>query len=591
MKYIKHILVFCLILITGIASAQVKFEAKVSKKKLGINERLRIDFEMNKDGDNFVPPNFDDFTIVGGPNTSLMNSYAGGKKTYQKTYSYFLAPKKRGKFTIKQAKIEIDGEIYKTFPITITVTAAVDRPNGPPDASDVASENIHLVAEVSKTNPYLNEGFTVVYKLYVSPETGVSNWREKDNPRYNDFWSQNIEIKGLNIQKGLYKGEEYRYVVLRKTVLYPQKTGKLKLEPLVLDVTVEIPSGRADIFGRQIMTKVPKTITAGSRTINVKPLPDNGRPSDFKGAVGDFNLNVTTSKSQLNATESLQAKIEVSGRGNLKLFELPKLTTPSSLEVYEPEHKENVRTNLSGMQGRISDTYTIVPQYRGKYPIPTISFSYFDLKTESYKRITSDELVIDVLEGPTAAISSSEEASSTSSPKQTVRPSTNTFAFIKTQSNWLPKRSQSFFQSTAFWSLLLMPFLAIPVAILIRRTKDKRDADVQGNRIRKADRLAKKYLSEAKKNLGQKEAFYESLERALHNYLKAKLNIETSDFNKERIDKLLQERQVGAEAISDFIAILENCELARYTPITNVTMQNDYDKSAKTISLIDKQIR
>ena len=591
MKYIKHILVFCLILIVGIASAQVKFEAKVSKKKLGINERLRIDFEMNKDGDNFVPPNFDDFTIVGGPNTSLMNSYSGGKKTYQKTYSYFLAPKKRGKFTIKQAKIEIDGEIYKTFPITITVTAAVDRPNGPPDASDVASENIHLVAEVSKTNPYLNEGFTVVYKLYVSPETGVSNWREKDNPRYNDFWSQNIEIKGLNIQKGLYKGEEYRYVVLRKTVLYPQKTGKLKLEPLVLDVTVEIPSGRADIFGRQIMTKVPKTITAGSRTINVKPLPDNGRPSDFKGAVGDFNLNVTTSKSQLNATESLQAKIEVSGKGNLKLFELPKLTTPSSLEVYEPEHKENVRTNLSGMQGRISDTYTIVPQYRGKYPIPTISFSYFDLKTESYKRITSDELVIDVLEGPTAAISNSEEASATSSPKQTVRPSSNTFAFIKTQSNWLPKRSQSFFQSTAFWSLLLMPFLAIPVAILIRRTKDKRDADVQGNRIRKADRLAKKYLSEAKKNLGQKEAFYESLERALHNYLKAKLNIETSDFNKEKIDNLLQKRQVGVEAISDFIAILENCELARYTPITNVTMQNDYDKSAKTISLIDKQIR
>ncbi|MEO1031334.1 MAG: BatD family protein [Bacteroidota bacterium] len=587
----KNIVVLLILFLGVFSQAQVKFEAKVSKKKLGINERLRIDFEMNKDGDNFVPPSFEDFTVVGGPNTSLMNSYANGKKTYLKTYSYFLAPKKRGKFTIKQAKIEIDGEIYKTFPITITVTAAVDRPNGPPDASDVASENIHLVAEVSKTNPYLNEGLTVVYKLYVSPETGVSNWREKDNPRYNDFWSQNIEIKGLNIQKGLYKGEEYRFVVLRKTVLYPQKIGKLKLEPLVLDVTVEIPSGRADIFGRQIMTKVPKTITAGSRTINVKPLPEQGKPSDFKGAVGDFNFNVTTSKSQLNATESLQAKIEVSGKGNLKLFELPKLTTPSSLEVYEPEHKENVRTNLSGMQGRISDTYTIVPQYRGKYPLPAISFSYFDLKTESYKRITSDDIVIDVLEGPTAAINNTDEATATTNTKQTVRPATNTFAFIKTTSNWSSIISKPFFKSTGFWAMLLLPFLAIPVAIVIRKAKDKRDADVQGNRIRKADRLARKYLSEAKKNLGQKDVFYESLERALHNYLKAKLNIETSDFNKEKIDDLLSKRQVEREAISGFISILENCELARYTPITQVTMQNDYDKSAKTISLIDKQIR
>ncbi|WP_282041881.1 BatD family protein [Winogradskyella flava] len=590
MKISKYISIIILLLVTSMASAQVKFEAKVSKKKLGVNERLRIDFEMNKDGDNFVPPDFKDFTVVGGPNTSVSNSWVNGKRSYAKTYSYFLSPIKRGKFTIKQATIEIDGETYKTFPITIEVSTAVDQPNAPPGASEIASENIHLVAEVSKSNPYLNEAITVIYKLYVAPDVGVSNWREKDNPRYNDFWSQNIEIKALNQQKGLYKGKEYRYVVLKKTVLYPQKSGKLKIEPLVLDINVEVPSGRADIFGRQIMTKVPQTVTAGGRTIDVKALPLDGRPTDFKGAVGDFQFNVTTSKTQLNATESLQAKIEVSGKGNLKLFELPKLTTPSSLEVYEPEHKENVSTNLNGMRGRISDTYTIVPQYRGKYPIPSISFSYFDLKTESYKRITSDEMVIDVLEGPTPSANNSEN-SAVSNTKQTVRPNTNTFAFIKTSSNWANIESKPFFKSTGFWSMLLLPFLGIPLAIAIRKNKDKRDADVQGNRIRKADRLARKYLGEAKKNLGKKEAFYESLERALHNYLKAKLNIETSDFNKEKIESLLTERQVESTVVLDFISILEHCELARYTPITQVTMQNDYDKAAKTISLIDKQLR
>tara|TARA_R110002050_G_scaffold161675_1_gene291361 strand:+ start:4569 stop:6290 length:1722 start_codon:yes stop_codon:yes gene_type:complete len=572
------------------ASAQVKFEAKVSKKKLGANERLRIDFEMNKDGDNFEPPSFADFDVVGGPNTSVSNYSRNGQRSYNKTYSYFLAPKKQGKFTIKQATIEIDGETYKTFPITIEVTKAVTKPNGDTAASDLAEESIHLVAEVSNANPYLNEAITVVYKLYVSEEIGVSsNWREKEIPRFNDFWSQNIEIKGLNILEGEYKGKNYRYVVLRKTVLYPQKTGSLKIEPLVMDITAEVRSNKRDIFGRQLMTKIPKEVTAGSRTINVKPLPEEGKPSDFKGAVGNYSFKVTTSKTQLNATESLQAKIEVTGKGNLKLFELPKLTVPSSLEVYEPEHKENIRTNLSGMQGGISDTYTIVPQYRGKYPVPSISFSYFNPEKEIYNRITSDEIVIDVIEGPTAGNTNSENA--TASTKQTVNPNTNTFAFIKTTSNWTNVKSEPFFRSSAFWSLTLLPFLAIPLAIMIRRKKDKRDADVQGNRIRKADRLAKKYLGEAKKAMGQKESFYLALEKALHNYLKAKLNIETSDFNKEKIESLLSERQVESDVVSDFISILENCELARYTPITQVTMQNDYDKAAKTISLIDKQLR
>jgi hypothetical protein len=570
--------------------AQVKFEAKVSKNKLGVNERLRIDFEMNKDGDNFVPPSFEGFDVVGGPNTSVSNSWFNGKRSYKKTYSYFLSPQKRGTFTIKQAKIEIEGEIYKTFPVTITVTAAVDKPNGPPDASDIASEKIHLVAEVSKTNPYLNEAITVVYKLYVSPETGVSNWREKDNPRYNDFWSQNIEIKGLNIQNGKYKGEDYRYVVLRKTVLYPQKSGELKIEPLVLDITVEVPTNRTDIFGRALMTKVPQTVTAGSRTINVKPLPEKGKPADFKGAVGDFSLEVTTSKTELNATESLQAKVEVSGKGNLKLFELPKLTTPSSLEVFEPEHKENVRTSITGMQGNISDTYTIVPQYKGKYPIPSVSFSYFDLATETYKRISSDEIVIDVLEGPTAALNSNEPKTP-SALKQPINTTTNTFAFIKTSTTLKERFTKAFFKSQLFWALLLSPFVTIPLAVLFRKRKEKLDADVVGNRIRKADKLAKKYLSKAKKNLNQKEAFYVALEKALHNYLKAKLNIETSDFNKEKISQLLSDRGAEESAVSAFMSILENCELARYTPFTQVTMQNDYDKAAKTISLIDKQLR
>ena len=589
MNFIKHKYLIFLLLASSIVAAQVKFDAKVSKKQLGVNERLRIDFEMNQDGDNFNPPSFNGFNVVGGPSQSVKNSWINGVRTYSKTYTYFLAPKTRGNFTISQASITIDGEVYKTTPVKIVVTAAVDKPKDPNDPNYIASENIHLVAEVSNRSPYLNEAITVVYKLYVSPNTGVDNWREIDTPRYNDFWSQNIDMKGQKVQNGTYKGEDYRYLILRKTVLYPQKTGKLNIEPLTLDISVQVPTNRRDIFGSRLMSRVHKTVSAGNVSIIVKALPEAGKPVDFNGAVGDFKFKVSTSKTELDATESLQAKVEVRGKGNLKLFKLPKLSLPSSLEVYEPEHNESVRTNLDGMQGSISDSYTVVPQYKGKYPIPSISFSYFDLKTESYKRLSSDEIVIDVLDGPLNSSDSNNAISSNT--KQRVVLNNDQFAFIKTKTDFTAIKSSNFFKTNVFWTLLLSPFLAIPLAIFIRRKKAYRDADVYGNRIRKADRLARKYLKSAKKALGKKEAFYIALEKALHNYLKAKLHIETSELSKDRITDLLSKKGVNEDVIVEFNSILESCELARYTPITAVTMQEDYDKAAKTISLIDKQAR
>ena len=184
-----------------------------------------------------------------------------------------------------------------------------------------------------------------------------------------------------------------------------------------------------------------------------------------------------------------------------------------------------------------------------------------------------------------------ENTATLSSGKQPVVLNSDQFAFIKTASNFVSIKPTYFFKTNLFWSLLLIPFLAIPLAIVIRNKRATRAADAYGNRIRKADRLAKKYLKGAKKSLGQKEAFYVALEKALHNYLKAKLHIETSDLSKGKITNLLENKQVEAETIKNFISILERCELARYTPIDIVTMKDDYEKAAKTISLIDKQAR
>jgi len=583
--------IFILSIFLGISTlsfAQVKFEANVSKNRLGINERLRVDFEMNQDGDNFNPPSFNGFTVVGGPNQAVSNSWINGKRTYSKTYTYFLAPQGRGKFTIGQAEITVEGTTYKTSPVQVEVTAAVETPTDGNNSDFVASENLHLVAEISNPNPYLNEAITVVYKLYVSPQISVSNWREMDSPVYQDFWSQNIDIKQLNIESGQFEGEPYRYVILRKTILYPQKTGELEIEPLTLSVSVNVPSNRRDIFGGRLYTTIDKTVAAGRRTINVKALPQANKPEGFTGAVGKFDFKVTADRSSLAATESLNLKVEVKGNGNLKLFELPKLQVPASLEKYEPERIENVRTDLNGTQGSIIDNYTIVPMQKGKFPIPSLSFSWFDLESKSYKTINSKEILLEVSKAPAGVSISS--GSSNSVNKQTVELNQDQFKYIKLSTNLKPVNSGSFFGSWQFWSLLSFPFLLIILGVLLGKKRDALANDVIGNKIKKADKLARKYLFEAKKNLGNQKAFYIALERALHNYLKAKLHIQTSEMSKERIVELLAERKANPVTTKDFIALIESCEFARYTPSSNVEMHRDYENAARVISELDKQL-
>jgi len=592
MKLKNLIYIFVFIIAHGVSKSQVIFEAKVSKEHLGINERLRVDFEMNQDGDNFIPPSFKGFRVLGSPNQSISNSWINGKRSYSKTFSYFIEPQQQGRLTIEQASIEVAGKIYKTTPVQVRVTEAVEIPLDPNDPNYLASKNVHLVAEVSNSNPYLNESITITYKLYVSEEVSItSNWRELDTPKFADFWSQNIDTTGeYKIYNGKYKGENYRYVILRRTVLYPQKTGKLSIAPLTLDIPINVKSKRRNFFGQPMMTRVNKTISAGKRTIQVKPLPNAGRPGNFTGAVGDFKFDVISNKKSLDANESLEISVRVSGLGNLKLFDLPKLKIPSSLEMYEPSRSDDIRTQYNGMSGAISENYTVVPQFKGSYPIRPLSFSYFNPKTKKYHTLSSKEILIEVVNGPLNSENYEDERKATTSGKVEPSPLNNgRFKYIKLNPNLHPITKKLFFKSSLFWILLGSPLLLIPLVILGGRKRKQRLADSTGNKLRKANRLAKKYLGEAKKNLANKTAFYESLERALHNYLKAKLNIETSEMSKSHISTLLSDKNVQDITIETFLNLLKSCELARYTPTSNVTIQKDYQTSVKVISDIDKQ--
>ena len=569
--------------------SQVSFNAKVSKKRLGINERLRIDFEMNENGDNFNPPPFTNFQVVSGPQQSVSRSWVNGVQSFSKTYTYFLTPKTKGKITIGQAEITINGEVYKTTPISVEVTEAVKKPNDPNNIDYVIDGNIHLVAEISKTNPYLNEGITVIYKLYFRNPISVSDVSELESPSYADFWSHLINIPRAEINmRGTYKGEPYNEVVWRKAVLYPQKTGKLVLPPLTLNLSLNVPSNRRDLFGRRILTQAQKMITTGQNTIRVKSLPEKNKPENFSGAVGQFDFDLILDKEALKASESFQAKIKVKGKGNLKLFNLPTISVPNTLEVYEPEHDEQVKITLSGMQGTIEDNYTIVPQFQGKYPIPPVQFSYFDPQTASYKTLTSRDLIVDVFDGPTAG--TPRTSSTGTEPKQVITTNENAFRFIKLDTTLSRINQEVFWMSRRFWILLLLPLFLLLTAYLIKLFVFDKTEDASSLKQRRAQQLAKKYLSSAKKEFHDQARFYEALERALHNYLKAKLKIETTELSKSKIESLLKEKKVAQHTAQEFVTVIENCEMARYAPGSSVNIQGDFEKASTLIAQIDRQL-
>jgi hypothetical protein len=587
----KNVFVSVLVMMmtTGQAMAQgVSFEARVSKRSLGLNERLRVDFIMNENGDDFIPPSFSGFKVFSGPNQSISNSWINGKRSFSKTYTYFLTPTRKGALTIAQATIKIDGETYKTSPIKITITEAVEVPRDPNSPEYLIDDNLHLVAEISNSRPYLNEAITVVYKLYFRNPLRISDGRAVENPQFADFWSHNIDIPRLKVENATYKGEPYSVVVWKKSVLYPQKTGKLTLEPLSLSLVIDLPSNRRDFFGNRILQQSSRTVTAGRRTINVKPLPEKGKPVNFFGAVGQFNFDALINKNSLKASESFEIKLKVTGNGNLKLFNLPELVLPNTLEVFEPEHSENVKTTLSGMQGNIEDNYTVVPRFQGKYPIAPVSFSYFDPKKEKYFTLRSSEQIVDVYGGPVA--NNSNDNSSAAIAKQLLTNTDESFRFIKLNPNLEPIVKKEFWNNKLFYALLIFPILLLIAFVLLVQHNHRISNDVEGSRLRVANRLSKKYLGEAKKNLKNKTLFYDALERALFNYLKARLKIKADDFSKDKITEILADKKLAEIEIQSFIALLENCEVARYSPATDAKMQQDFDQALSVISNIDKKL-
>lgn len=585
----KYFTVFIILLAKFLYAQEVNFSCQSSKNKLAQGQRLRVEFIVNKeDTDNFKPPSFKNFEVISGPSQSISTSWINGKRSYSKTYIYILSPQKKGTLKITRASIFYKGKKIYSNSVQIQVVDASKLPKNPNDPEYLVDQNVHLVVSISKQNPYVGEGIYVEYRLYFSNQISISNFNFKEMPKYQGFWNQEIKINEIKPKTGNYNGESYRYAVLKKAILIPQKAGRLSIEPIKVDLVAGIPTGQVDFFGNVITRDIRKIFKTPKRNILVKNLPEKGKPEDFKGAVGKFDIQAINSKKTMKINESTQIKIQISGMGNLKLFELPKIIAPENLEIYTPEYKAKISPKITkkiaALQGNVFHQYTIVPQSFGKYKIPAIDFSYFDPSIQKYKTIRSEEIVLNVKGGKQIPTISEQENTAISRKKKIT--SKQNFRYIQTHAVFSKKNKFVFWNSRLFYGLLLLPFLGFLFIFLIQYWRGKKQSI-----HKKGEKISRKYLSKAKKYLHNKELFYVALEKALYAYLQYKLRLNTSQITREKVQHLLEKKQISDAIITDFIKVLDDCELARYAPVDSDAIQQEYEKAKEIITTLDKNFK
>ena len=549
----------------------IKFEAVLSKAKLGQNERLRVSFEMNKDGDFFEAPSFENFEVLMGPSQSISSSFINGKRSFSKSYTYVLRPKKQGQLIIDSASITIDNTVYTTDPKTVLVTEPIDNPNAPKTAQDIADESLYLVATLSNDRPYLNQGVLVTYTLYFSPRVYINNFIPVENPTYKNFWSQDLPIKEYETRRTTFRNESFNAVDLKTVVLYPQKSGSLALDPFALELYVQIPTGRRDFFGDPIMRSATKTVKAGDLSINVRELPEEGKPLNFSGAVGDFELSVDASRTSLEANESTQIKVKITGKGNLKLLSIPELSLPSALEKYDPEYTDNVRVNREGMNGSVTNSYTVVPRYAGSYPVDPIEFTFFDPNSKNYRTLSSDPFDLTV-EGST--ILPSTNASAPIVEKNT--PANSGFKSNAYQTSLVTMVSSPWFESNAYYIILaLLVLLGFTISSIINTLKTRLGSSGQGAKkalpkkikalLKRVDRLAKE----------QNPEFYSMASEILFLCLEKYSGVDLSAASKKEREEKLQTLGADIQLIERINTINDRILMVKYSGSASAPFEED----------------
>ena len=610
----KKILLILLIFskVCATFAQDVDFKASAPAQVI-MGKPFQLTYTVNQRGKDLRAPEFTDFDYVAGPYTSQSSStsFVNGKRTssFTMSYTYTLVASKEGSFTISPATIKVGGETYTSNGVRITVLPP-DQPSNANvasqqrnanntsttsqqrEANNATEGNIFIRTLVSKTKVHEQEAILLSYKLYFAGVDVAQFTNNTRLPEFKGFLKQELEMGEIQTELEHYDGRNYQTAILYRTLLFPQRSGDIHIEPAQFEAVLRVQNRAQvrsifdDFFGSY--TTVAKPLASSGVTIHVSELP-TGKPIGFSGGVGQFNISSKISSTDLQANEAVTLTITIQGTGNMKLLKTPAIDWPEGFEVYDPKVTNNFKTTTAGLSGTKTIEYLAIPRAGGTYTIPAIPFSYYDTQADTYKMLTTPEYTLTIARG--ANEENSTAVVNTFVQKEDIQQLGSDIRYI--YANELPEfqihHSRLTFGTLAFWLCYLLPTLLATLLFIIFRKQIKENADITRVRYKKANKVAQRRLKVAAMLLkeNKKEAFYEEIERAAWTYLSDRLSVPTAQLSKENIAQILSSKGVAQELISQLLEVLANAEFARYAPTSDHAMQNIYDDITKIINQLE----
>lgn len=603
----KLVFLFLLILTAGasIKADDVVFKASAPDAVV-MGQQFRLTYTLNAEGKELRLQEIPDFDVLMGPSQSVSYSsnWVNGKSSSETTvtYTYILMPKKEGTFNIAPASIKVKGANYTSNGLVVKVLPpdkSTNSNNGGEGNSGSASASIgkddyFVRMDVSNRNVYEQEGFLVTFKLYAARPCTFN--APPKFPEFEGFLAQEVELPDQKQwSQEHYNGRNYFTVVLKQTVLYPQRSGNITIESGKFDVAIRIatPQKVRSIFDDffDSYQDVTKTLVTSPVTINVKPLP-SGKPASFSGAVGHFAMTSSISSDNVKTNEAVTVKVKITGTGNIKLIKNPEVVFPNDFDIYDPKVETDFKTTAAGVTGSKTIEYMAIPRYAGDFEIPAISFSYFDVKSDSYKTLTGEPYKLHVEKGKDGE--GNAPVMSSFSNKESVKYLGKDIRYLKTKDISFTSTNDIFFGSVMYFMCYLVPAILFIVFFFIYRKQVKENSNIALVRTKKANKMAVRRLKIAGKLMkeNKKEEFYDEVLRALWGYLSDKLNIPQANLSKDNVEAELTKYGVDEALINEFMDILNTCEFARYAPSqASDAMDKLYDLTVDAIGKMENTIK
>ena len=579
MKKLIIILMALIAYSTQMLADKVSFTASAPDAVV-VGDQFRLSYTVTTQKvKDFRAPSIKGFDVLMGPsrsqqsNTQIVNGNV--TSTSSITFTYILMANNAGEYTIPGASIVADGDQMVSNSVRIKVLPQDQGDSNSSSSSSthsssgtgVSNQDLFITASASKTNVYEQEAFVLTYKIY----TRESNLQLNNAklPDFKGFHSQEIEMTtNARWTPEHYQGRNYYTTVYRQFVLFPQQSGKLYIDPAQFQMTVGKPVQSDDPFdaffnGGSNVIEIKKSISTPKIAINVNPLPA-GKPADFSGGVGEFNISSSINNKELKTNDAITIKLVISGTGNLKLISNPEIKFPDDFEVYDPKVDNQVRLTREGLTGNKVIEYLAIPRHAGTYKIPGVSFSYFDIRSKSYKTLKTEEYVINVEKGAGNA----DQVIANFTNKEDLKVLGEDIRYIKQNEVTLQPKGSFFYGSMTYWLFYIIPALAFIIFFIIYRKQAAENANVAKMRTKKANKVATKRMKLAGKLLSEnkKDAFYDEVLKALWGYISDKLNIPVSRLSKDNIEEKLRNHGVNEELIKEFLNALNECEFARFSP-------------------------